>query len=253
LAIGGPFYFGRDAESYRAFRPHYPETLFEWLAKAAPATEFAWDCGAGSGQAALGLATHFARVLATDPDERQLDLAPRRPNIEYRGVAAEADIELRDEVDLVACACSVHWFDLPLFYARARQALRRGGLIAVWTYDWPWTGAAPLDAALEELKTQILGPFWGDNARYYFTGYQTLPFPFAEREAPLFHAPIAASSDGLLNFLSTWSAVEKYRDHFGRDPLSLIEKALVSAWEAEPPVLPITAPLHMRCGMKCED
>lgn len=241
-------YFGQDAEGYRAFRPQYPAALYEWLAQTAPSRALAWDCGTGSGQAALGLAEHFDRVVATDPDARQLAEAEKRANIEYRLAAAEADLDLAGEVDLIACACSVHWFDLPAFYARAREALKRDGIIAVWTYDWPWTGSPPLDAALETLKTDILGPFWGENARYYFSGYAALPFPFEERAAPLFHSPIAASCEELMNFLRTWSAVTKYRAHHGSDPLAHIETQLAQAWKARPPACPVRAPLHMRCG-----
>ncbi|WP_457798780.1 class I SAM-dependent methyltransferase [Methylocystis sp. S23] len=242
--------FGADAEGYRAFRPQYPRALFEWLASVAPSRALAWDCGTGSGQAAQGLAAHFARVVATDPDPRQLAMAPRRGNIDYRLAAAEADLRLAGQVDLVACACSVHWFDLPRFYERAREALKPDGVIAVWTYDWPWAGVRPLDDVLERLKTDILGPFWGDNARYYFSGYEELPFPFAEREAPVFPAEIAGSCGELLKFLSTWSAVKKYRERHGRDPLKAMEADFVAAWEKRPPALPVSVPLHMRCGSR---
>lgn len=246
-------YFGEDAESYRAFRPKYPDALFRFLAEAAPACGLAWDCGTGSGQAALGLAAHFARVVATDPDERQLAEAPRRDNIDYRRAAAEEDPRLERAADLVACACSVHWFDLPRFYARAQAALKPNGLIAVWTYDWPWTGRAALDRALATLKDDVLGPYWGENARLYFSGYKELPFPFAERASPVFHSPIAASCDELLRFLSTWSAVRKYRERKGADPLALVARDLAAAWAADPPRAPLSVPLHMRCGVKSGD
>lgn len=243
-------YFGENAQAYRAFRPDYPEALFAWLAEAAPARGLAWDCGAGSGQAALGLARHFDRVLATERDPRQLAMAPRRANIDYRLASAEDDPGLAGTVDLIACACSLHWFDLPRFYENAARALKPGGLIAAWTYDWPWTGAPALDAVLETLKTEILGPFWGENAAYYFNGYRTLPFPFDERRAPSFTTPIAESAAELTRFLSTWSAVQKYRERNGVDPLALVDKALDAAWRQSPPALPLRVPLHLRCGYK---
>jgi len=153
-------------------------------------------------------------------------------------------------LDLVACACSLHWFDLPRFYENAARALKPGGIIAAWTYDWPWTGAPALDAVLEMLKTDILGPFWGENAVYYFSGYQTLPFPFPARRAPSFTTPIAESAADLTRFLSTWSAVQKYRERNGADPLALVDKALGAAWRRSPPALPLRVPLHLRCGHK---
>ncbi len=243
-------YFGENARDYRAFRPDYPEALFDWLASAAPARGLAWDCGAGSGQATMGLARHFESVLATERDPRQLAQAPRRDNIDYRLAAAEENLGLDGTVDLIACACSLHWFDLARFYPVAACALKPGGLIAAWTYDWPWTGAPALDAVLERLKTEILGPFWGDNAALYFSGYSNLPFPFVECEAPSFTTKIAESPDELLRFLSTWSAVQKYRERHGADPLALVEKALDAAWRQCPPSVPLRVPLHLRCGYK---
>jgi SAM-dependent methyltransferase len=248
---GLSLHFGQDAGNYFAFRPQYPAALFAWLAARAPARELAWDCGTGSGQAALGLAEHFSRVLATDPDPRQLALAPRRANIDYRLAPAESDPGER-RVDLIACACSIHWFDLPKFYETASRALKPGGLVAAWTYDWPWTNSAALDAVLERLKTDVLGPFWGDNARLYFNQYIDLPFPFREIDSPAFHVPIARSTADLLKFLATWSAIGKYRAQRGEDPLPLVANALEAAWNAHPPTLPLRVPLHMRCGYKSE-
>jgi cyclopropane fatty-acyl-phospholipid synthase-like methyltransferase len=65
-------YFSSDASSYARFRPGYPRALFEWLASVAPDRRLAWDCGTGSGQAAVPLADHFAHVVATDPSAAQL-------------------------------------------------------------------------------------------------------------------------------------------------------------------------------------
>lgn len=241
--------FGDNADDYRAFRPHYPDALFAWLAGAAKGHSLAWDCGAGSGQAAVGLSRHFSRVLATDEDSRQLARAPKAPNIDYRIARAEDDLGLRREVDLIACACSIHWFDLPAFYENARRAMRPDGIIAAWTYDWPWTQIAPIDAILRRLKEDILGPFWGENAALYFNRYETLPFPFEEIEPPPFQTPIAHSKSEFVSFLRTWSAVEKSRLRYDGDPLALIDEELESTWRKHPPKLPLSVPLYMRCGV----
>lgn len=242
--------FGENAGEYLAFRPQYPDALFAWLASLAHENRLAWDCGTGSGQAALGLSNHFVRVLATDEDPRQLELAPKRANIDYRPARAEDDLGLRGEVDLISCACAIHWFDLPRFYETATRALRPGGVIAAWTYDWPRTNREPLDLVLRKLKDDILGPYWDEISVFYFNRYENLPFPFAELEPPTFETPIASSLGDLVSFLTTWSAVRKYRREEGRDPLSLVREELEEAWRANPPALPLRAPLHMRCGRK---
>ncbi|MEX2155506.1 MAG: class I SAM-dependent methyltransferase [Gemmatimonadales bacterium] len=77
-------HFSGVSAAYAAFRPHYPEALFTFLAQAAPARQAAWDCGTGSGQAALGLARHFARVTATDASDAQIAHATPHARITYR-------------------------------------------------------------------------------------------------------------------------------------------------------------------------
>ena len=52
-------YFSERAELYAAYRPLYPDTLFEFLAGLTPEHRAVLDCGTGNGQAAVGLAAHF--------------------------------------------------------------------------------------------------------------------------------------------------------------------------------------------------
>src|SRR5204863_7244503 len=82
-------HFSGHATDYRAFRPAYPPELFAFLASSAPARDLAWDCGTGNGQAAVGLAGHFARVLATDASAEQIAQAEPHPRVEYAVAAAE--------------------------------------------------------------------------------------------------------------------------------------------------------------------
>ncbi|HYG65995.1 MAG TPA: SAM-dependent methyltransferase, partial [Thermoanaerobaculia bacterium] len=60
-------HFSGHAADYASFRPGYPAVLFERVAALPRHRRLAWDCGTGSGQAAVGLAEHFERVIATDP------------------------------------------------------------------------------------------------------------------------------------------------------------------------------------------
>src|SRR5258707_4072263 len=64
--------FGDRADDYARHRPTYPEALFDHLDRLVIRRDLALDCGAGSGQTAHSLARRFARVLATDPNLRQL-------------------------------------------------------------------------------------------------------------------------------------------------------------------------------------
>jgi methylase of polypeptide subunit release factors len=63
-------HFSKQAEDYAKFRPRYPREMFEYIGTVAPSRKLAWDCGTGNGQAAVGLASLFNRVIATDTSEK---------------------------------------------------------------------------------------------------------------------------------------------------------------------------------------
>src|SRR5919107_2587799 len=97
-------HFSRIAASYAAYRPHYPEELFSWLASVAPTRDRAWDCGTGNGQAAAALSRQFAHVVATDPTAAQIASAKREPGISYAVMTAERPAIASRAVALVTVA-----------------------------------------------------------------------------------------------------------------------------------------------------
>src|SRR6266480_4702097 len=82
-------HFSAQAADYAKFRPSYPQELFDYLGSIAPSRQVAWDCGTGNGQAAVGLASVFDRVIATDASEKQIAKADPHERVEYRMVSAE--------------------------------------------------------------------------------------------------------------------------------------------------------------------
>src|SRR4029079_3133162 len=105
-------HFSGFAAHYAAHRPHYPAALFERAASLPAARRLAWDCGTGNGQAARGIAPHFAHVIATDASATQLSHATPHPKVEYRVAKAEASGLDPGSIDLVTVAAALHWFDL---------------------------------------------------------------------------------------------------------------------------------------------
>ena len=63
--------FSDDAAFYAAHRPTYPRELYAWLADIVLDGIVAWDCATGNRQAAIALADHFEKVIATDASEAQ--------------------------------------------------------------------------------------------------------------------------------------------------------------------------------------
>jgi ubiquinone/menaquinone biosynthesis C-methylase UbiE len=128
-------HFSRQAADYAKFRPRYPRELFEYLGSVAPCRQLAWDCGTGNGQAAIGLATVFDRVIATDASEKQISSAQPHEHVEYRVAPAENSGVQSDTVDLIMVAQALRWFDLERFYAEARRVLKPHGILAASAYN----------------------------------------------------------------------------------------------------------------------
>jgi SAM-dependent methyltransferase len=221
-------HFSGHASAYREFRPDYPSELFAFLASVAPGHALAWDCGTGNGQAALGLARHFAKVFATDASRGQLDEATPHPHVEYRVAPAEACPLPDGSVDLVTVTQALHWFDLDKFYAEVRRVCRPGGVLAVTCYYAPSVGPE-VDPALRRWE-DFIRPYWTPERVWVDAGYRTIPFPFPELPAPHFGVSIESDLPRLLGYLGTWSATKQYVKAHGDDPLARFGPEFAAAW-----------------------
>ncbi len=240
-------HFSSQSSGYAAYRPGYPAELFAALARAARGHDLAWDCATGSGQAARGLAPHFARVLGTDASAAQIGATVPHAGVEYRVAPAEASGLPDHGVDLVTVAQAAHWFDLPAFYAEARRVLKPGGALAIWCYERLSIEPA-LDAIVEDFYAGLLGAYWPPERRHVEAGYRDLPFPFAEAPFPRVDMTASWTLDQLLGYFSTWSALQAYRRATGADPLPALRERLASAWISLASAKPIKWPLSVRLG-----
>jgi len=128
-------YFSKQASEYTRYRPHYPAAIFAYLATLTVDHQLAWDCATGSGQAALGLANHFEKIIATDASDKQIANATAHDRITYMVAAAEKTEIASRSVDLIVVAQALHWFHLEKFYAEVRRVSKSGGVLAVWSYS----------------------------------------------------------------------------------------------------------------------
>ena len=238
-------HFSARAAGYALFRPSYPAALFRWLADSCPARSVAWDCGTGSGQAALGLAPYFDRIVATDASASQLEHAKAAPNVEYRVAPAESSGLNDRSVDLVSVAQALHWFDRPRFFAEVGRVLRPGGLLACWMYNVMAVSEA-VDRVVAHLYTDVVGPFWPGDRVLIDQDYRSIMIPFAEFEPPGFQMAEQWSFEHVVGYLRTWSAVTRYRQAKGHDPVGLIEADLLAAWGDPAQIRPIRFPLTLR-------
>lgn len=240
-------HFSEVAARYAEFRPTYPDALFSWLAGLCEARDCAWDCATGSGQAAAGLAPHFIKVIATDASAEQVAHASGPGNVGFRVATAEASGLDAHSIDLVTVAQAAHWFDLPKFFAEARRVLKPGGVLALWGYgrlDLP----GGMDEIFQRFYGETIGPCWPPERKWIDDGYSSLEFPFKEISAPAFSIEVEWNLPRLLAYLSTWSAVKRYRTEHGSDPLPALMDELRPLWGEPETSLKLEWPLFLRIG-----
>lgn len=228
-----PFHdhFGAVSQRYASARPTYPEALFAWLAKIAPARDLAWDCGAGSGQASVALADHFARVVATDASAGQLAQAVPHPRVTYRVAPADASGLDAGSVDLVTVAQALHWFALDAFYGEVRRVLRPGGVIAAWTYAAFVLDDAAADAIVRTYHYETMADWWPPERTFVENGYRDLAFPFEPIVAPAFRMESSWTLSQVAAYLRSWSATARFSAaHGGADPVAPVEAQLRAVW-----------------------
>lgn len=241
-------HFASVAADYASFRPTYPAALFAWLAGIAPDHVLAWDCAAGSGQASLDLAAHFERVIATDASAAQIAVAVPHPRVAYRVAPAEVSGLPNAAVDLITVAQALHWFDLNRFYVEARRVLKPGGVLAVWTYGVLAIAGEAVDARVQTFYRETVGPYWPPERRHVESGYRTLPFPFAELQAPDFNMEASWTLPELLGYFRSWSATGRYLAERGHDPVTALAVELAPLWGPPRDRRRITWPLAVRVG-----
>jgi SAM-dependent methyltransferase len=246
--------FGAVSSAYARHRPTYPEAFMdafrERLQPAAEEPPLVWDCGCGSGQAALALAQRGVRVIATDPSAAQLTAATAHPLINCRQASAEASGLAAGSVEGVMVATAVHWFAGQAFNAEVRRVCRPGAVMA-------WIGYLPLllpDPALQQTFDRFysvtLEPWWPPQRRWVDQSYAGLPFPGVEWSFPA-DLWIERSWDlpQLLGYLGTWSAVQAARQA-GQELLAPLATELAKIWPGSSgTAVPLRWPFMGRWGL----
>ncbi|CEJ80185.1 hypothetical protein VHEMI00386 [[Torrubiella] hemipterigena] len=104
------------------------------------------DLGTGPGNVARALAPHFDKVIGLDPSAGMIDAAIsiggtcrtgdpiqfRISTAEDLGQSLDPPV-LLSSVDLITVANTAHWFNMKAFWEAARQILKPGGCVAIWT------------------------------------------------------------------------------------------------------------------------
>ena len=241
-------HFSKQAADYAQFRPTYPQELFDYLGNIAPSRQLAWDCGTGNGQAAVGLASVFDSVIATDASEKQITNAALHERVDYRVAPAEDSGIDSGTVDLIMVAQALHWFDLGRFYAEAQRVLKPDGVLAASAYNLLQIEPA-IDEVVNRYYYEVVGSFWPPE-RKLVERFADLPFTFHKIDPPKFEMRASWNLDHLVGYLRTWSSTQRFIAAKGSDPLKQIIDDLGAAWGAPEQTRNVVWPLTLRVGRK---
>lgn len=237
-------HFSSSANAYARARPRYPEALFDFVARIAPATRRAWDAGCGNGQASHALADRFAHVLATDPSAEQVALAEARENISYRVERAEQSSADDASCDAVTVAQALHWFDHPRFFDEVQRVLTSRGVLVVWGYS-----AFHVTPAFDDVFTarvlDVIEPDWPRENQLLWHGYESIAFPGERIVAPALDVDVAWTLDALLAYVKTWSGVRRHGERTGQDVVEVARSALAEAFGDTRAARSIRMPIHL--------
>src|SRR6188768_1082534 len=140
--------FSKQADLYARYRPAYPKELYEYILSFVREKNAVWDCATGNGQAAVVLADHFKKVIATDISAAQIEKATFKENIEYLVCPAESTSFEENTFNLVTVAQAYHWIKWDEFRIEATRVCKPGAVTAVWTYNSNKIGDKKIDDAV---------------------------------------------------------------------------------------------------------
>ena len=237
--------FSTQAEDYAKYRPAYPKELFDHILQFVAEKNTAWDCATGNGQAAIMLAPHFKKVIATDISEKQLSLARQNANIQYQISIAEQTNFPGNSFDLITVAQAYHWLKLETFEKEVKRVAKKDAVIAVLGYNLFTTNDNAVDALIKHFYTNIVGQYWDKERKYVDEKYNTVPFNFSPLPTKDFFIRTEWSKNDFVGYLNSWSSVQHFIDDKKYNPVDDIINELDLLWKD---VKAVSFPVFLKLG-----
>ncbi|MCP4415778.1 MAG: methyltransferase domain-containing protein [Chloroflexi bacterium] len=239
--------FSDKSDLYADARPKYADELFEFLFSQCPDFNRAWDCGTGSGQAAVSIAKQFRQVEATDVSPQQIANAADHNRVHYSVQPAEKTNFADNAFSLVTVAQALHWFEFEQFWAEVHRVLKQGGVFAAWAYTW-FHVSDDIDHIIQTKLMDEIKDFWAPQNQLVWDGYRDIQFPFVEIPAPEINLAPQWNLNQLLSYLGTWSAIRRCIEANGDEFFTDLAAALGKVWGGSAEKRVISMDFHLMIG-----
>jgi len=239
--------FSNQSDLYARYRPTYPKGLFEYIASFVKEKNIAWDCATGNGQAAVVLADHFKKVIATDISAAQIEKAVKKENIEYSVCPAESTPFADNTFDLVTVAQAYHWIKWLEFKKEVTRVCKPGAVIAVWTYFRNIAGDERIDQAVRDFYENVTKPYWDAERKYVEEKYSTVEFDYNLLPVKDFETVLHWKREDLLGYVGSWSAIQKFIKQNGHSPVPMLKEEINKLWP-EGETKKVVFPIYLKLG-----
>ena len=239
--------FSKQSDLYARFRPTYPKELYDYILSFVREQNIAWDCATGNGQAAVALADHFKKVIATDISAAQIEKATLKKNIEYIVGPAESTPFQENTFDLVTVAQAYHWIKWKEFKKEVTRVCKPGAVIAIWTYNRNKIGDKKIDDAIFSFYENVTKPYWDYERKYVEDLYETVQFDYELLPVIQFETTLNWQREDMIGYISSWSAIQKFIKANGHSPVPIVEKEINKLWR-EGEVKKVTFPIYLKLG-----
>ena len=221
--------FSTQATGSTKFRPHYSPEMYEFILRNVNNFESAWDCGTGNGQIAYQLSNYFKNIEATDISQKRLDNVFEVKNIHYQITKAEQTPFLDNQFNLITVGQALHSFDHSSFFDEVKRVAKPNAILASWGY-FLFKIETKIDAIIHYFYYTIIKKYCSKGSQYLENEFQNIDFPFFKIIDKNYSYTTQLTFDELIAYLNTWSAVQRYIQKNGHNPIDLIEKDLKRAW-----------------------
>ncbi len=240
--------FSKQAETYKKYRPKYPEKLYREIIQFVRTKDVCWDCGTGNGQVATELSKHFKKVYATDVSKEQLANAQKKGNISYRVERAENTNFDDNQFDLITVAQAMHWFDQDVFNQEVKRVSKTEGVISIWGYGLLRI-TTPINELIDSFYHDIIGPYWNQERKHIDNAYTSIKFDFEQiNDDRDRFMTVNWNLEQLEGYFNSWSGVQNYMaKNNGANPVTVLVQNLSQFWEYST-IKEINFPIFLKVG-----